>query len=270
MDQIPLERPLVCLDLETTGIDVANDRIVQIALIRLEPGGARFEFDTLVDPGVPIPPAATRVHGIRDEDVRGCPTVAQLADRILALLDGADVTGFNSAGFDLPLLANELARAGRALPMEGRRHVDVMRIYHQRERRDLAAAYRLYCGKTLVGAHSALADAAATLEVLAGQFERYADLPRDWDELHRLCMPGAGRFVDARGKLAWNGDGEAVFTFGKHRGVTLRRVVATDPDYLRWIDGGADFAADLRAIVREALAGRFPARARAGEEVAPV
>lgn len=257
MKLLRLERPLVCFDLETTGPDVTKDRIVQIAMIRVEPDGSRRAWESLVDPEVPIPPEATRVHGITDDDVRGAPPLAKLAPRILETLEGADVAGFNSARFDLPLLAARLAEAGHTLDVSGRRHVDALRIYHERERRDLAAAYRLYCGRELVGAHSALADAEATLEVLEGQLAKYDDLPREIDGLHEVCVDR--RFVDADRKFQWDGGGDAVFAFSKHRGRRLREVAAEEPGFLKWMLN-ADFTAEVRQIVREALAGRFPRR----------
>ncbi|RMG48904.1 MAG: 3'-5' exonuclease [Acidobacteria bacterium] len=259
MRRIRLERPLTAFDLEATGTDIANDRIVEIGIVRLEPAGARRSFRTLVDPGIPIPPAATAVHGIRDEDVRGAPKLAEIADTIHELFDGADIAGFNSLRFDLPLLRVEMERIGRPLDLQGRRHVDAMRIFHMKEPRDLAAAYRFYCGKELEGAHSALADAEATLEVLQAQVERYPDLPDDIGGLDRLCNPGGDRFVEASGRIAWNEEGEAVLAFGKHRGTTLRQLVRERPDYLRWMLD-KDFSPGVKRILRDALSGTFPQR----------
>jgi DNA polymerase-3 subunit epsilon len=259
MKHIRLDRPLVCFDLETTGPDVARDRIVQIALVRVDPDGARSVLESLVDPGMPIPPDATRVHGISDADVAGKPTLAELADRILAQLEGADLAGFNSVRFDAPLLAAELQRVGRPLELAGRRHIDAMRIFHLRERRDLSAAYRFYCGRTLEGAHAALTDATATLEIIEGQLARYADLPRDVDALHRVCNPDDGRFVDGERKFEWDRDGEACFAFGRFRGRKIREIASAERKYLGWITG-ADFSEEVRQIAAEGLAGRFPQR----------
>ncbi|GAB4369772.1 MAG: 3'-5' exonuclease [Acidobacteriota bacterium] len=259
MRRLRLDRALVCFDLETTGTDIANDRIVEIGIIRVEPLGLRRSFRSLVNPERPIPPEASAVHGIRDEDVRDQPTLAELADEIHSLFEDADLAGFNSTRFDLPLLAVEMERIGRPLDLAGRRHVDAMAIFHLKEPRDLSAAYRFYCGKELENAHSALADVEATLEVLDAQLERYDDLPRDLDGLHRLCNPDGDRFLDVTRKIAWNDEGEAVLAFGKHRGTPLRRLAREQPDYVQWMLG-KDFSPQVKRILSEALEGRFPRR----------
>jgi len=261
MQHLELDRPLVAFDLETTGTDVDKDRIVQIGLIRVEPDGTRRTWNQLVNPERPIPPEATAVHGIRDEHVRDQPTFAQLRAEVEQWLDGADLAGFNSIRFDLPLLQAELRRAGSTLSFDGTRHLDAMAIFHQMERRDLTAAYRFYCDKTLEGAHDALADVTATLEVLDAQVGRYPDLPRDLDALHRFCNPDEGRFVDRTRKFTWNDQGEAVFTFGKYNGRSLQETVAERDGrgYLEWMLG-KDFSEEVKGILREALAGVFPRR----------
>ncbi len=261
MQNIKLERPLVGFDLETTGVDVDRDRIVQIAVVRVAPDGRRATFDSLVNPEGPIPLQATAVHGIRDEDVRDAPTFAQLRSEVEEMFKDADLAGFNSIRFDLPLLQAELKRAGGFLDLRGVRHLDAMRIFHAMEPRDLSAACRFYCGHELVGAHNALADVNATLEVLDAQLARYDELPGDLDELHRFCNPDEGKYLDRRRKLIWSDDGEPVFTFGKFNGRTLQEVCAL-PDgrsYLEWILA-KDFGEDLKAILREALGGVYPKR----------
>ena len=261
MQNLALERPLVAFDLETTGIDVDKDRIVQIGLVRVEPGGTRRSWDQLVNPERPIPPEATAVHGIRDEHVRDQPTFAQLRGELETWLADADLAGFNSVRFDLPLLQAELRRAGSGLSFAGARHLDAMAIFHQMERRDLSAAYRFYCGRELEGAHDALADVTATVEILDAQLARYPELPRDLDALHRFCNPDEGRFVDRTRKFCWNDKGEAVFTFGKYNGRSLQETVAV-PDgrgYLEWMLG-KDFSEEVKGILREALGGVFPQR----------
>jgi len=259
MKRLRLERPLTAFDLETTGTDVSRDRIVEFAAVRVEPSGTRESFRSLVNPGRPIPPGATAVHGIRDEDVAGAPTLDDIADRIHALFEGADIAGFNSLRFDLPLLRVEMERIGRPLDLTGRRHVDAMRIFHLKEPRDLSAAYRFYCDRELEGAHSALADVEATLAVLDAQVARYDDLPDTVEGLDALCNPGGDRFVEGSGRIAWNDEGEAVLAFGKHRGATLRELVRDRPDYLRWMLD-KDFSPGVKRILRDALSGTFPQR----------
>jgi DNA polymerase-3 subunit epsilon len=244
MRNLHLERPLVCFDLETTGTDIATDRIVQIGLIRVETDGSRRSFEALVNPQRPIPQQATAVHGIKDADVADKPTLAQLAGEILRFFAGADVAGYNSVSFDLPLLLEELARAGHPLDMSGRRHVDAMRIFH-------------YCDKDLQDAHSALADAGAALEVLDAQVARYPDLPDDTEGLHRFCNEGDERFVDATRKFAWNEQGEAVFGFGRYKGQSLREVARANASYLDWILE-QNFTTEVKQIARDARRGVFP------------
>lgn len=272
MRRLRLDRPLVCFDLETTGTDIGRDHVVEIGLVRLEPDGRRTEWVRRVNPGEPIPPEATRVHGITDDDVRDAPKLAEIADELLALLAGADLAGFNSLGFDWPFLAAEMERIGRPLDRAAARHVDAMRIFHQKEPRDLGAALRFYCGREHAGAHSALADAAATLDILAAQVERYDDLPEDVGGLHAFCGQGRENRVDGEGKLVWNEAGEAVFAFGKHRGRSLREVAAADPSYLRFLqreDLDRPFSPELRRIAREAEEGRLPERKIAAPAMPP-
>lgn len=219
-----------------------------------------------VNPEMPIPPGATAVHGITDADVRDMPTLGEIAERIHELFAGADVAGYNSLGFDLPLLAADLERAGHPLNRTGVLHVDAMRIFHQKEPRDLAAALRFYCGRALEDAHSALADTRATLDILVAQIGRYDDLPQDVSGLHGFCNQGRENAVDPDGKLVWNERGDAVFTFGKYKGWSLRKVRAEDPSYLRFLqreDLDRPFSAELRRLAREAAAGRFPMRPEA-------
>lgn len=261
MRNLRLDRPLAVFDLETTGVDVAQDRIVQIAVVRIEPDGARTTFESLVNPQRPIPPAATAVHGISDADVRDQPPFAQIRTRLQEMFAGADLAGYNSIRFDLPLLEAELKRAGIELDFTGARHFDAMAIFHRMERRDLSAAYRFYCDKDLVGAHSALADTMATLEILDAQVARYEDVPAEPQALHDFCNEDQARFVDRDRKLIWNDKGEPEFTFGKLRGQTLRAVCAGSDGrgYLEWMLN-KDFGEDLKDILRDALAGVFPVR----------
>jgi DNA polymerase-3 subunit epsilon len=257
-----LERPLVVFDLETTGVDPSADRIVQIALIRSEPDGTRRVFETLVDPERPIPPDATRIHGITDADVAGKPAFGAIRADVEALLTGADLAGFNSIAFDQPMLQAELHRAGSQLDLDAAFHVDAMVIFKLKEPRDLSAAYRFYCGGELTDAHSALADAEATLAILDAQIARYEDLPSGVRDLHVVSR---GRYVDATRKFVWDAEGEAVLNFGQLRGTRLRDVVAEarGRGFLEWMLA-KDFTAEVKRIAAAALAGEFPRRLQTG------
>jgi DNA polymerase-3 subunit epsilon len=242
---LTLSRPLVVLDTETTGRDCRRDRLVEIAAIKYDPGGGPRVCHLRVNPGVPIPAQATRIHGITDADVAGCPSFAAVSERLLRFVTDADFAGYNVA-FDLQFLAAEFGRCGIDLPLGGRAVIDPMRIFHQREPRDLAAAVEFYCGRPHRDAHSALADAVAAAAVLDAQLARYDDLPRSPAELHRQL----GR-VDVAGKFRLQG-GEVVFGFGKYAGRALDAVACDDPDYLAWMLD-ADFLPDAKALARAAL-----------------
>jgi DNA polymerase-3 subunit epsilon len=255
-----LDKPLCVFDLEATGVDVNQDRIVEVCVLRFEPDGRETLLQSLVDPGVPIPPEATAVHKITNDMVRGQPTIKDLAPRLLEAFEGADLSGFNAAKFDVPMLTAELKRAGFDFPLAGRRVADSFTIFARKERRDLAAAYKFYCGKEISGAHRAEADVRATAEVLFAQVERYPDLPKDMEGLSAFCAQVDASRVDAEGKFVWR-NGEATFGFGnKHKGKTLREVIASDRGYVNWmIDKGA-FSAEVIKICKDALAGVYPAK----------
>ena len=266
MQNLKLDRPLAVFDLETTGVDTDKDRIVQIAIIRVEPDGRRTTFETLVNPERSIPPEATKVHGIRDEDVRDKPTFSQIRREVEEYLQDAVLGGFNSINFDAPLLQAELRRSESDLDLRRFQQVDAMRVFHRMERRDLTAAYRFYCDKDLVGAHSALADTEATLEILDAQVGRYDEVPDTLDALHTFCNPDAGLFVDRTRKFKWDDQGEACFTFGKFNGSALRDVCRDDRGrgYLEWMLG-KDFNEEVKDILRQALGGVFPKRQGGGD-----
>jgi DNA polymerase-3 subunit epsilon len=257
---LPLRRPLVFLDLETTGIAVDCDRIVEIALLTVHPDGREHENVFRVNPGVPIPLGAWRVHGISDRDVADRPPFAALARTLSVLLAGCDLAGFNITSYDLPLLEAEFGRCGLPFSRDGRAIVDVMTLFRRKEtlqRRDLSAAVQHYCGRDHIGAHSALADVRATAEVLHHQLLRYVDLPRDVGELHAYCLGAKpDHFVDPEGRLRQRG-GEIVLGFGKHFGVALETLAREEPDYLRWMLSER-FSPLVKAEVQAALQRHAP------------
>lgn len=249
---LTLTRSLVMLDVETTGAEVQSCRVVQLGCVKLLPSGERRRWVTLVNPEVPIPPAATAVHGIDDEAVKDAPTMVKVAPRLAAALEGCDVGGFNARRFDIPVLERECLRGGVSVDLRGRLVVDPLKVFHAYHPRDLAAAVRTYLGRDMEGAHDALADAEAALDVMLAQVEAHG-LPGNVMALHAVC---AGDSVDLEGKLRWV-EGEATFTFGKHSGKSLRWVSENDPSFLSWLLK-QDFPRDVKDICRAALHGRFP------------
>jgi DNA polymerase-3 subunit epsilon len=252
VEHLHLERPLVLFDLETTGTDPSRDKVVEIAILRLDPDGGRLGRTRRINPERPIPAEATAVHGIRDEDVRDEPPFRRIARGLLELLAGADLAGFNVRRFDVPLLDREFRECGLDLELAERRIVDAMTIFHRQEPRDLSAAVRFYLGREHEGAHGAEADLNATAEVLDAQLERYPDLPRSVEELDAWSRPRRDA-VDGQGKFVRRHD-EIVFGFGKHRGRSLAEVAREAPDYLEWVVS-SDFPEDAKEIVRHALKG---------------
>lgn len=252
-----LTRPIVFLDIEATGADSQRDRMVEIALVKRHPDQTIAELAHRVNPGIRIPAEAVAIHGIRNEDVAGSPTFKEIAPALLGFLDGCDLGGFGITRFDVPLLTEEFKRCGLTFPLEGRAVIDGLAIFHQRERRDLSAAYQFYCQKTLEGAHGARADALASMEVLFAQVKRYEDLPQDMGALHVYCNRQDRRYVDNRRKFIWR-DGEAVLNFGKHKGELLRDLVRQQPDYIQWIVSEGKFDQEVVDICWKAQQGEFP------------
>jgi DNA polymerase III subunit epsilon len=248
---LPLERPLVVFDTETTGTNSRSDRIVEIACLKIHPDGRREEWVRRFHPGIPIPPASTSIHGIGDADVAGAPRFRDVAAELAAFFDGCDLAGYNIAGFDLPVLRAEFLRAGVAFEVSERRLVDAQRIFFAREPRHLSAAARFYCQAEHDGAHGALADAEMTLRVLAGQLARYAELPRSVAELHDLFCAGIDQDLDPEGRFRLV-NGEPTVNFGKNRGRLLKDISREEPGFLRWILKG-DFSEPVKQIARKYL-----------------
>jgi DNA polymerase-3 subunit epsilon len=254
--RLELERPFVVFDIESTGINRKTDRIIELALVKVHPDGERETLTLRVNPGIPIPPAATAIHGIKDEDVRDCPSFEAVAAKVAAFLADADLGGYNLLHFDIPMLTEEFQRAGLSIDLSRSRVIDAQRIFHKKEPRDLSAALSFYCGAPHDGAHSALADVEATLRVIEGELERYPDLPTNMAELAEYCNPVHPSWVDPQGKLAWDDQGEVCINFGKNQGRRLRDLSAQEPSYLDWMLR-KDFPSEVQDIVREARNGRY-------------
>jgi len=256
MFPVKLDRPLAILDIEATGISPRADRLVELAILRLDPDGSEHARAWLVNPTIPIPVETTAIHGITDAVVRDCPTFAQVAEEVKQFLADSDLGGFNILRFDVPMLCEEFARAGVAFDADSRRVLDAQRIFHTREPRDLTAALAFYGGREHVDAHGAEADVRATLDVLLGQFRKYSDLPTDMDTLDRTFNARDPFNVDRSGRWRWI-EGEITVNFGKKKGARLRDLVRDDPGFLKWIVKN-DFPMDTRRIAEDALKGVFP------------
>lgn len=257
---IELKRPLIVFDIESTGISPRKDRIVELAAVKVMPDGSEVSKCWLMNPTVHIPEETTAIHGIADEDVKDCPTFAERAAEILAFFEGCDLSGFNADRFDIPCIEEEFCRCGLNFASGRRKRVDVMRIFHRMEPRDLSAAVEFYCRRKHDGAHGAEADATATLEVLKAQLQRndgrYAEVPRTVDEIDSYLVPNDPLNADRNGIFRWK-DGEWTINFGKKRGESLKRIMLEEPNFLKWMVKG-DFEADARMIAADALEGRLP------------
>lgn len=245
--KLKLENPLVFFDLETTGVNVGKDRIVEISLVKVYPNGDEDVKTRRLNPEMHIPESSTAVHGITDEDVKDCPTFKQIAASLRDLLAGCDLAGYNSNKFDIPLLAEEFARAGVDIDLHSRKMIDVQTIFYKKEPRTLTAAYRFYCDKELVGAHGATADTMATYEVLKAQLDRYDDLENDVKYL--ADFTSFTRNVDFAGAMVYNENDEEVFNFGKHKGKKVRDVLKAEPGYYGWMMQN-DFTQDTKAMLK--------------------
>ena len=236
--ELNLTRPLCFFDLETTGTNVAKDRIVEISILKVYPNGNRESRTWLVNPEMRIPKEAEAVHKISNEKVANEPTFKQLAPTVHEMIKGCDLAGYNSNRFDIPLLAEEMLRAGLDFDLRNTLAIDVQTIFHKMEQRTLAAAYKFYCGKELFDAHSAEADTIATYEVLKSQLDRYPDLENDakWLAAFSERVPCA----DVAGLIAFDKDGREIFTFGKYKGKCVEDIFDQEPGYFSWIQT-ADF-----------------------------
>lgn len=244
--KLNLKNPVVFFDLETTGVNITTDRIVEISYLKVYPNGNEMSRTMRINPEMSIPKEASEVHGIYDEDVKDCPTFKQVAKEIAADFEGADIAGFNSNRFDVPLLAEEFLRADVDLDMTRRKFIDVQVIFHKMEQRTLVAAMKFYCGKELEGAHSADADTRATYEVLKAQLDRYPELQNDVAWLSEFSSHTNN--VDFAGRIVYNEKGVEVFNFGKYKGVPVLEVLQRDPGYYSWIMQG-EFTLNTKLVL---------------------
>jgi DNA polymerase-3 subunit epsilon len=247
-NEFPLKliRPLAFLDIESTGVNVGADRIVELSIVKIFPGGKSEVKSQRFNPTIPIPPGASKVHGIKDEDIKDAPTFAQSAKELARYLDDCDLAGYNSNKFDIPMLVEEFMRAGIDFDVTNKKLVDVQNIFHKMEQRTLVAAYKFYCGKELVKAHSAEADTLATFEVLLAQIARYKELKNDVAFLHEFS--NAGNNADLAGRIGYNEKGEEVFNFGKHKDRPVSEVFRTEPSYYDWMMKG-DFPQQTKKVI---------------------
>lgn len=246
--QLNLRNPLVFFDLETTGINIVKDRIIEISYVKVHPNGKEETKTWRVNPGMPIPPESTAIHGITDEDVKDCPTFKEIAKSLAAQIEGCDLAGYNSNRFDIPLLAEEFLRADVDIDLNRRKFVDVQTIFHKMEQRTLSAAYKFYCDKSLENAHTAEADTLATYEVLKAQLDRYPDLKNDINYLSQFSSYNDN--VDFAGRMVYNDKGEEVINFGKYKGRLVAEVLKNDPGYYAWIMNG-DFPLNTKKMLTE-------------------
>src|ERR1044071_5251375 len=255
-----ISRPLIFFDLETTGLDFKYDRIVELGALKVWPDGHQEVLVKRFNPGIRISMEVTKITGIRNEDVADKPHFSQAASEIELFFRDSDIAGYNINRFDSKIMVEEFKRAGLDFKLEERAAIDAQVIFHQKEKRDLAAAYKFYCDKELTDAHTAQADTNATYEIFLAQLEKYTDLPRDIQALHHFTRGDQERFVDSEGKFFWR-DGEAVFNFGKYKSQSLKEVVRSHPEYLEWVmSPDRHFSQDVVDICYRALKGEFPVK----------
>ncbi|NSW95056.1 MAG: 3'-5' exonuclease [Bacteroidales bacterium] len=246
--ELNLKRPVCFLDLETTGINVSSDRIVEISILKIHPGGMEEWISTRVNPEMPIPSSATAVHGITDKDVADAPTFKEIAHRIKSFIEGCDLAGYNAIKFDIPVLAEEFLRVEIDFSFRKRRYVDPQVIFYRKEQRTLSAAYKFYCGKELDNAHSSKADAEAAYHVLKAQLDRYQDLENDIEKLAEISA--FNNLVDFAGRIIYDENGTEIFNFGKHKGRPVEAVLAEEPSYYSWMMNG-DFPLYTKKVLTE-------------------
>jgi len=246
--ELNLKNPIAFFDLETTGLDISNDRIVEIAVLKVDPGGKKDTLHMYINPTIPIEPQATAIHGIRNEDVTDAPTFAQIAKNLADFIEGCDLAGYNCNRFDIPLLAEEFLRANMDIDLKKRKVVDVQVVFFKMEQRTLAAAYKFYLDKDLRNAHTAEADTEATYDILKAQLDHYENLKNDIKYL--AGFTSQTRNVDFAGRIIYNNKNEEVFNFGKHKGKRVVDVLHDEPSYYNWMMTG-DFPLYTKKVLTE-------------------
>ena len=246
--KLNLKNPLAFFDLETTGVNIVNDRIVEISIIKILTNGEKKIYTKRVNPTIPIPKQSSDIHGILDEDVKDAPTFKEIAKEVAKFIEGADIAGYNSNRFDVPLLAEEFLRAEVDIDMRKRKFIDVQTIFHKMEQRTLVAAYKFYCNKDLTEAHSAEADTMATFEVLEAQLDKYPDLENDVEFLSKFSAQNKN--ADYAGRIVFNKEDVEVFNFGKYKGQAVEEVFQKDQGYYAWILK-SDFALDTKKVLTQ-------------------
>ena len=246
--ELNLIKPIVFFDLETTGINIAIDKVVEISILKVFPNGNKESKTWLVNPEIAIPQESSDIHGITNEKVVTEPTFKELAPKINEMIADSDLAGFNSNRFDIPLLAEELMRAGIDFDMKNRKAIDVQVIFHKKEQRTLGAGYQFYCGKELEGAHGAEADTNATYEILLAQLDKYEDIGNTVDALSEFSTHG--KRADFAGFILMNDKDQEIFSFGKYKGRTVEEVLKENPGYNNWIQN-ADFPLYTKKVLKE-------------------
>lgn len=249
---IKLKRPLAILDIEATGLSITQDRIVELAIVKIHPDGKREEFLERVNPEMNIPQESIEIHGITNEDIASAPTLSEILPKLEPFLSGCDIAGYNSNKFDLPMLAEELLRVESKLDLSEMNHIDVQNIFHKMEQRTLIAAYSFYCDKNLENAHSAMADANATWEVLDAQIAKYEDLQEDVEFLTKFSRHADVDRADFAGRLAYNKNGDVTYNFGKHKGKSVEEVSKLEAGYFGWMLN-ADFPLYTKQVLKKEM-----------------
>lgn len=250
--KLTLQRPLAIFDLETTGLNITKDRIIEIAIIKINPDGTELTYSKRVNPEMIISEESTSIHGISNEDVANEPTFKEIVNEVIDFIGDADLGGYNSNKFDIPVLSEEILRTGVKFDMSARKFVDVQNIFHKMEQRTLAAAYLFYCNKNIENAHNALADTEATWHVLKAQLERYENLEGNIDFLSEFSKGSNLNLIDFAGRLAYNDKNEAIYNFGKHKGKTILEVSKIEPGYYGWMLD-ADFPLNTKESLKKEM-----------------